>query len=303
MAKGCQVVGIDNFDPFYPKEVKQSNMSGFKAHPNFQFFAINLVDFEAVEDIFRRIESPDIVVHLAARAGVRPSIEDPQGYIDFNITATRNLLEIMRSQEIQKMAFASSSSVYGNMPEVPYHEQMDVSQPISPYAFTKKACELMNYTYHHLYNLDIVNLRFFTVYGPRQRPDLAIHKFTRLIDKDQPISMFGDGSTSRDYTYIEDIIQGVEKSMEYVWENRGVYETFNLGNNEPTVLKDLIAMLYEVNGKTPNVQQLPMQQGDVNRTYASIEKAKKMLGFQPYTHIREGLEKFTAWYRQQKSSV
>ncbi len=300
LAAHYKVVGIDNFDAFYPREVKEKNLSSFKTHHNFQFFEVDLADLPRLEQVFTQIVPPDIIVHLAAKAGVRPSIEAPQDYIEHNITATRNLLELMQRHHIKKMVFASSSSVYGNMREVPYHEEMDVSQPISPYAFTKKSCELLNYTYHHLYQLDIVNLRFFTVYGPRQRPDLAIHKFTELIHQNKPISMYGDGSTSRDYTFIEDIIQGVEKAMQFVWEGKNIYEIFNLGNNEPVLLRDLIRMIYEANGKKPNIKQLPMQQGDVDRTYASIEKANKMLGYQPYTSMKEGLQKFTEWYKVSK---
>lgn len=298
LAEGNRVIGIDNFDPFYPKEVKERNLKSVKEYSNFQFFEADLVDFNALEKLFSDIEKPDIVVHLAAKAGVRPSIEDPQGYIDNNISATRNVLELMRKQSVTKLVFASSSSVYGNMPEIPYHEEMDVSNPISPYAFTKKSCELLNHTYHHLYNIDIVNLRFFTVYGPRQRPDLAIHKFTRFVNEGKPITMYGDGSTSRDYTFIEDIIQGVEKSIDFVLNRANVFETMNLGNNEPVVLKDLIQMIYEVNGKEPTITRLPMQQGDVDRTFASIEKAKKLLGYQPYTSMKEGLQKFTEWYKE-----
>jgi nucleoside-diphosphate-sugar epimerase len=288
------VVGIDNFDPFYDISIKQSNLSEFKNHPNFQFIELDLADRDAF--LMHTPEGIDLIVHLAGKAGVRPSIEDPTGYIRSNITATQNVLDVMKSKNIKKLAFASSSSVYGNTKETPFSETMDVSNPISPYAATKKACELINHTYHHLHGLDIINMRFFTVFGPRQRPDLAIHKFTRLIRSGQEIQMFGDGSTARDYTFVEDTVNGISKVVEYLFHHENVYETVNLGNNKPVILHDMIQSIYNATGETPNIKQLPMQPGDVDITYADISKAKELLGYQPTYNFDDGIAKFVAWY-------
>jgi nucleoside-diphosphate-sugar epimerase len=241
------------------------------------------------------------VVHLAAKAGVRPSIENPQAYIENNIVATQNILQLCVNRSVKKIAFASSSSIYGNSSHIPFVEEGHEYEPISPYAFTKRSCELMNYTYHHLYDLDIINLRFFTVYGPRQRPDLAIHKFVKLISEGKTLPMFGDGSTSRDYTFVADTVQGVKGALDYLWENEGVFETVNLGNNQPVKLKDLIAAIGKAMDREVNVKQLPMQEGDVNRTYASIEKAARLFGYQPSTTLAEGLKKFVEWKQKQSA--
>jgi len=291
---GFQVTGIDNFDPFYAKSVKKDNLSGFILHPNFKFLEIDLTNRNA---LYKNISSGiDLVVHLAGKAGVRPSIEDPQGYISANIVATQNILDLMKDRGIRKMAFASSSSVYGNCKETPFHEGMDVSLPISPYAATKKTCELINHTYHYLHGLDIINMRFFTVFGPRQRPDLAIHKFTKLIREGKQISMFGDGSTARDYTYIEDTLAGIVSAIHYLLKHDKVFETINLGNNHPVLLRDMIAAIYKATGKNPNIKQLPMQPGDVDITYADITKAKQLLGYQPKFDFKEGVKRFVEWY-------
>ncbi len=294
---GHQVVGVDNFDPYYNRSLKEKNLSGFSNHPMFTFHELDLSNEVQVKE--KLSVKFDCIVHLAAKAGVRPSIENPQGYIDNNITATRILLDLMKDMGIKNMAFASSSSVYGNIPDTPWNEKIDVSEPISPYAFTKKACELMNHTYHHLYNLNIINLRFFTVFGPRQRPDLAINKFTRLLLNGESIPMYGDGSTSRDYTYIMDIVGGILKSIEYLLNNNKVFEIINLGNNKPTKLIDLINAIADVTGKPLKIEQLPMQPGDVNKTCADISKAQTLLGYQPLTSVKEGLKSFLEWYLDQ----
>lgn len=291
-----KVIGIDNFDPFYSREIKKRNLSEFQGHPNFRFIEADLADFDTLNTSLKD-ESIDTFVHLAGKAGVRPSIEDPQGYIRANITATQNILDVMKNKGIKKLAFASSSSVYGNTKEIPFHEGQDVSNPISPYAFTKKACELINYTYHALYGLDIINLRFFTVFGPRQRPDLAIHKFTRLILNGEEIPMFGDGSTSRDYTYYEDTVAGIRGAINFLNDNTGVYETINLGNNQPVKLSDMIAAIEKACGVKANIKQLPMQPGDVDITFASIEKAKSLLGYNPKYSFEEGVKNFVHWYK------
>ncbi len=293
---GHSVIGVDNFDPFYDRSIKEQNLSAFKDHPNFSFFEIDLADFSSLKGSLSS-SSIDLIIHLAGKAGVRPSIEDPQGYIRANIIATQNILDLMKEKGIQKMAFASSSSVYGNTKEIPFHEEQDVSNPISPYASTKKACELINYTYHSLYKLDIVNMRFFTVFGPRQRPDLAIHKFTRLILNGNEIPMFGDGSTSRDYTYYEDTVSGIVGAINYLFSNEGVYETVNLGNNQPVKLLEMISTIEKAAGVKANIKQLPMQPGDVDITFANIEKAKKLFGYNPKYSFEEGIKNFVEWYK------
>ncbi|GET33101.1 epimerase [Prolixibacter bellariivorans] len=293
--KGFRVIGIDNFDPFYSRVVKEQNLLNFIGHPYFSFVELDLADKDDLAT-FMSDKSPDVIVHLAGKAGVRPSIDDPAGYIRANITATQNILDIMKEKGIRKMAFASSSSVYGNCPETPFREDMDVSNPVSPYAFTKKSCELINYTYHHLYQLDILNMRFFTVFGPRQRPDLAIHKFTRLLRNNEPIPMFGDGGTARDYTFVADTVAGIESAIDYLLEHENVYETVNLGNNQPVLLRDMIQTIAEEAGVEPVINQLPMQDGDVNITYADIFRANQLLGYQPKTSFREGIKQFLAWY-------
>ncbi len=297
LAEGNRVIGIDNFDPFYDRQIKERNLSASINHQNFRFIEVDLSDFAELSSTLNE-KSIDTIVHLAGKAGVRPSIEDPQGYIRANITATQNILDVMKEKGIKKLAFASSSSVYGNTKETPFNEGQDVSNPISPYAFTKKACELINYTYHSLYDLDIINLRFFTVFGPRQRPDLAIHKFTRLILNSEEIPMFGDGSTSRDYTYYEDTVAGIRGAINYLKNNEKVYEIINLGNNQPVKLSDMIAAIEKACGVKANIKQLPMQAGDVDITYANIEKAKTLLDYNPQYSFEEGVKNFVDWYRQ-----
>lgn len=289
------LIGLDNFDPFYSRSIKENNITDLLKRNNFTFTEADLTNLNSCIPHFK---NADLVIHLAGKAGVRPSILEPQLYIDHNITATKNVLEAMRLNNVHKMLFASSSSIYGNNPQVPWSESLNVDNPISPYAFSKKACELLNYTYHHLYQLDILNLRFFTVFGPRQRPDLAIHKFVRLIENGEQITMFGDGQTSRDYTFVSDTCNGILSAMNYLLETDGVYNTINLGNNHPVQLRHLIQMLGEATGTTPDIQQLPMQPGDVNTTYADITKAQKLIGYRPKVKMEEGLQAFVNWYRQ-----
>jgi len=289
------IIGIDNFDPFYPKEIKESNLHHLLGNSYFTFIETDLAD---IQNCINHINQAEVVIHLAGKAGVRPSIEHPDLYIDNNITATKNVLEAMRKNSITKMLFASSSSVYGNNPKTPWSESLNVDNPISPYAFSKKSCELLNHTYHHLYNLDILNLRFFTVFGPRQRPDLAIHKFVKLIENNQEITMYGDGNTSRDYTYVKDTCGGIIKALEYITDNENVFDTLNLGHHHPVKLKDLITMIGDATGITPKIKQLPMQPGDVDITYADISKAQNLLGYCPKTEMKDGLSEFVKWYRQ-----
>ncbi|MCB0538255.1 MAG: GDP-mannose 4,6-dehydratase [Bacteroidetes bacterium] len=296
LEKNFNVIGIDNFDNFYDRNVKEKNLQNFLRHKNFNFFELDITE---KEKLFISIPAKvDLIIHLAAKAGVLPSLKNPQEYIDTNIKGTNNLLELAVEKNIKKFIFASSSSVYGNNNKIPFNEEDATDYPISPYAFTKKSCELMNYNYHNIYDINIINFRFFTVYGPKQRPDLAIHKFFKLIYEDKPIQMYGNGDTARDYTYIDDTVNGILGAIGYIANNNKIYETINLGNNSPIKLNELIAAIYKTTGKPINVQKKPMQPGDVNVTYASIDKAKKILNYNPSTNLKDGLKKFQKWYLQ-----
>jgi len=297
LKEGHRVTGVDNFDPFYPKKTKQKNLAHCLSNNKFRFLEL---DIRNVEELNAIEGNWDILIHIAAKAGVLPSVKNPLEYISVNINGTINLLEFIRHRGIKKYLFASSSSIYGNNKEVPFQEEHKVEEPISPYAFTKRSCELMNYTYHKLYDIDNLNLRLFTIYGPRQRPDLSIHKFIQLIDNNQSIQMYGDGSTARDYTHINDVVNGFVLAMNYLFDHKGVYEIVNIGNRNPVKLRELIAMLYELSGKTENIQQLPSQAGDVEITYANIEKAENLLGYSPKMPFKEGLKSFVEWYRENK---
>jgi UDP-glucuronate 4-epimerase len=298
LASGYQVTGIDNFDLFYDRKIKENNLSNCLSHPGFQFHESDLTDPKQFKKLSAEI---DVVIHVAAKAGVLPSIKNPMAYISNNIIGTQNLLEWMRAHEIKKMLFASSSSIYGNNKKIPFVESDIVDNPISPYASTKKSCELLNHTYHYLFGFDIINLRFFTVYGPRQRPDLAIHKFVKLISQNQPVPMYGDGKSARDYTYVADTIQGITGALNYLQKNSGVFEIVNLGNHHPVTLSELVHTIYDLMGETPDITHLPMQPGDVDITFAGITKAKKMFGYSPETKLRDGLLKFINWYQSLKA--
>ena len=251
---------------------------------------------EILEEVFQK-NKIDMVVHLAAMAGVRPSIEKPLLYEKVNVKGTMNILELMNKYNIKKFVCASSSSVYGNNEKVPFSEKDNVDRAISPYAATKKSCEVIGHSYHHLHKTDMIMLRFFTVYGPRQRPDLAIHKFTKAIIEEKEIPFYGDGTTQRDYTYIDDIIDGVLKSIIYLEKNENIYEIINLGESETISLKRMVETLEEEIGKKAVLKMLPMQPGDVNRTFADISKAKELIGYNPKTKFEEGIQKFINWYR------
>ena len=292
------VTGIDNFDNFYEPEIKKRNLKICLSNKNFTFHEVDIRDTDSLFSVDSEI---DVVIHIAAKAGVLPSINDPEGYIATNISGTNNILKFMKERSVRKMVFASSSSVYGNSKEIPFNESQQMDKMISPYAFTKRSCELQNYVYHHLYGFDILNLRFFTVYGPRQRPDLAIHKFVKLIDNNQPVTMYGDGTTARDYTYVEDTVEGIFNSLQYLIEHDNVFDTVNLGNNHPVTLKELIDTLYQLMDKEPNIKKLPMQPGDVDVTYADITKAKTMFNYQPKKDFKEGLMDFINWYNAEKN--
>jgi len=297
LREGHDVIGIDNFDPFYGRDIKEKNLSHYKNHSNFQFIEGDLKDVKTFNNISKNI---DIIIHLAAKAGVLPSLKDPIAYLNDNVIATQNLLNLCKERNIKKFVFASSSSIYGNNKTIPFNETDNVDRPISPYAASKKACELITHTAHHLYNLDVINLRFFTVFGPRQRPDLAIHKFIKLIDLGKEITMYGDGSTARDYTFVNDTVQGIVNACDYIKNHNNLYEIVNLGNNTPVKLSDLIATIEKVMNKKANIIRQPMQPGDVDITFANIEKAKKLFHYAPSTSLEEGVASFVKWYHEQK---
>lgn len=297
LKEGNKIIVIDNFCDFYNPEIKEENIQEALKSSNYKLYRGDIRDICLLNQIFEE-NTIDGVVHLAAMAGVRPSIENPILYQDVNCMGTQNILEVMQKHQVNNLVMASSSSVYGNCKEVPFKENYIVDYAISPYAATKKANEVMTHVYHSLYKMNIIMLRFFTVYGPRQRPDLAINKFTRLMLENKSIPMFGDGTTSRDYTYIDDIVAGIKKAIQYVENHDNVYEIINLGNSSPISLKQMIEIIGKVLEVTPNIEQLPMQKGDVEKTYACIEKAKELLGYEPETSFEEGIKKFVKWYKK-----
>lgn len=297
LEKNNRVVVIDNFCDFYDPQIKENNIKNALKNDNYKLYRGDIRNKELLNKIFSENDI-EVVVHLAAMAGVRPSIENPVLYQEVNCLGTQNILECMKEKRIMNLVMASSSSVYGNSKTVPFKESDIVDFAISPYAATKKANEVMTHVYHKLYNMNVIMLRFFTVYGPRQRPDLAINKFTRLMLEGKKIPMFGDGSTSRDYTYIGDIVDGIERSVNYCLNNSNVYEILNLGNSSPVSLKEMINIIGKCLNVVPDIEELPMQPGDVDRTFACIDKAKDMIGYNPQTPFEEGIKKFVKWYRR-----
>jgi UDP-glucuronate 4-epimerase len=298
---GWKVVGVDNFDDFYDPQTKRRNIAGCLKNKNFQLVEADIRDRNAMDKAVGN--GVEIIIHLAARAGVRPSIAQPMLYADVNINGTMVLLEAAKKHKVSKFIFGSSSSVYGNNKKVPFSEDDNVDFPISPYAATKKAGELICYTYHHLYGICVTCLRFFTVYGPRQRPDLAIHKFARLIEQGKPIPIYGDGSMMRDFTYIDDIIDGTVAAITHLTNDElrttlHAFNIYNLGNANPISVNDLVAKLEKSLGKKAVREYLPPQPGDVERTYADITKAARDLGYKPKTTIEEGLARFVEWLRR-----
>jgi UDP-glucuronate 4-epimerase len=298
LSRGLRVVAVDSFDPFYPESVKRQNIRDLVPQPGFRLIE---ADIRATDALLRALEEedrvPDAIVHLAARAGVRPSIEDPVLYSQVNVEGTTSVLELARRLGVAHVIFGSSSSVYGDSAPVPFSEEDVAASPISPYAATKRAGELLCHTYHHLHRLSVVCLRFFTVYGPRQRPDLAIHKFTRLISRGEPVPMFGDGSTERDYTFVDDIIDGVEGALEYCAAAEPVFEIVNLGESRTTSLSRLIELIGTELGVRPEIQQLPWQPGDVQRTFANVSRARRLWGYAPRVPVEEGIPRFVQWFR------
>ncbi len=291
---GARVIGVDNFDPFYDPAHKRRNLRTARAHEAFSLIEADCADLEGVEAGLGN-ETVDVIVHLAAKAGVRPSIEAPLDYAHANLVATQAMLELARRRDVGRFIFGGSSSVYGNNPKVPFSEDDPVEHPISPYAATKRSGELLCHTYHHLYGMGILSLRFFTVYGPRQRPDLAIRKFGTLMLRGEPIPMFGDGSTERDYTWVDDILDGVVRGIDRTAEHPGEFEIINLGGNRTTSLSRLIQLIGDALGIEPEIRQLPMQPGDVRRTYADVDKAGRLLGYAPAVAIEEGIPRFAEW--------
>ena len=295
LASGNEVVCLDNLDTFYSPEIKKENIKAASGNKNYSLIEGDIRDIATLKKCFSQ-NKINVVVHLAARAGVRPSIQQPELYYDVNVTGTLRLLEAMLLSGVKKLVFGSSSSVYGNNPKVPFSESDPVDNPISPYAATKKAGELLCHTYHHLHGFDVFCLRFFTAYGPRQRPEMAIHKFAKNIMDGEPITMFGDGSTMRDYTFVDDIVQGIVASTQNV---KG-YEIINLGDSKTISLKNLIVLLEEKLGRKAIVKQMPEQPGDVKLTNADITKAIRMIGYNPNTSIENGLGLFVEWFLRER---
>lgn len=301
LRRGYRVLIVDNLDHFYEPSQKRGNLEEISRVGHADLEELDIAEYDPMRDLVRS-SRPAAIIHLAARAGVRPSIEQPRFYERTNVQGTLNLLECSREFQVKRFVFGSSSSVYGATSRVPFSEDQVECRPISPYAASKLACELYCYTYAHLFSIECVCLRLFTVYGPRQRPDLAIRKFTVLLESGKPLPVFGDGSTGRDYTFVADIVSGIQNALE--WKGIGNYaipfEVFNLGNSHPVKLNDLIAALESATGHKAAIERLPDQPGDVPLTWASIGKATQLLGYQPRTSLPEGLRRFVTWFRERQ---
>lgn len=289
------VTVVDDFNDFYSPQIKRQNVQAHREHRNYQLLEADIRNRPALESIFSQTQF-DTVVHLAARAGVRPSLSQPQLYVETNINGTMNLLELARENSVGQFVFGSSSSVYGVNEKLPFSEDDPIFNPISPYAATKAAGELLCHTYAHLYGLRCVCLRFFTVYGARQRPDLAIHKFARLMSQGKPIPVFGDGTTRRDYTFIDDIIAGVRAGIDYA---ESPYEVINLGESRTVELREVISLLERELDQKAIIDSQPLQAGDVPQTFADISKARRLLGYNPQTPIEDGIKRFVEWFRRE----
>ena len=297
LARGDRVCGLDNFDPFYDRRIKERNLSPLSGDPSFSFLEGDIRDASALAR-WGEGTPPDALIHLAAKAGVRPSVADPVGYADVNVNGTIRMLEWARERRVPKILFASSSSVYGGNTKVPFSEDDFVDHPVSPYAATKKGGELLCHTYCHLYGMNVAALRFFTVYGPRQRPEMAIHKFTRRILDGKEIDLYGDGSSRRDYTYIEDVVSGVLGAL----TAPPGYRVYNLGESATISLSDLVALIEKACGKAAVRSFMPPQPGDVQLTYADISRAREEIGYDPRTPIGRGVALFVEWYRGQAAA-
>lgn len=297
LARGDHVIGVDNFDPFYSPEEKRRNLTHARATGRFELAEADIADQAALRRVMRG-RPLDAVIHLAAKAGVRPSIADPAAYVRANVVGTQHLLSEAAACGVRRIVFASSSSVYGNASPVPFREDEAAASPISPYAATKRAGELLCHTHQHLYGGSLLCLRFFTVYGPRQRPDLAIRKFATLMSGGKPIQLFGTGSTERDYTWIDDIVDGVLAALDRSARVPDEFEIVNLGGGATTSLSRLVVLLGSALDIAPIVEHLPPQPGDVERTWADLSKARRLLGYEPRTPIKEGIVKFAAWFKE-----
>lgn len=300
LRRGAHVHIVDNLDSFYPSHWKEANLEDIRRVGAYEFYPLDICEREPLREVMALVR-PDAVIHLAARAGVRPSIEQPCLYERVNIAGTLNLLELCRQFQVKKFIFGSSSSVYGATSRAPFSEDQAELHPISPYAATKLAGEMLGYTYAHLYGLAVICLRFFTVYGPRQRPDLAIRKFTELIEAGKPVPIFGDGSSARDFTYVKDIVAGVLAAVDYGLQaacGGTPFEVFNLGNSHPVKLIALVELLERVTGRTAIRDWRPAEPGDVPLTWANVSKASHLLGYEPRTPLEEGVISFVNWYRK-----
>ena len=294
LAEGHEVIVVDNFSDYYDVKLKWQNVAANMNNPHYKLYVTDIENKAALRKVFEE-NNIDCVVHFAGRAGVRPSIEMPEEYVKANILGAVHVFELMKDFGVKKIVFASSSSVYGNCKAEKFSEDLNVREPISQYAASKSADEQFAYTYSKLYGINVVCLRFFTVYGPRQRPDLAIRKFIELIEQDKPIQMYGDGSSMRDYTYVDDIVAGVRAAMDY---DKTAYEIINIGGGSPVTLRQMIATIEKVLGKKAKIEQLPMQKGDVDKTVSDISKAARLLGYAPQTSFEEGIQKFVKWRKQ-----
>jgi UDP-glucuronate 4-epimerase len=295
-ARGDDVIGFDNFDAFYPRALKERNLAPLHAGPRFSFVEGDIRDEAALERVFAE-RHPEVVVHLAALAGVRPSLAEPARYADVNITGTQRVIDAARAHGARRLVFGSSSSVYGRDSKPPFKESDPCLAPMSPYAASKRAAELLLQTAHQLYGIDIACLRFFTVFGPRQRPDLAIHKFTRLIATAQPIQLFGDGTSSRDYTFIDDITDGIAAAIDQASGAAPGYRIYNLGGSHPTTLLRLVELVSQALGMKPTIEYLPEQPGDMTNTLADVTLAARALGYAPKVSVEMGIRRFADWWR------
>ncbi len=299
LIKENEIIVIDNFDEYYSSKLKENNIKDNLNNMNYKLEKVDIRNKLEVEKVFRE-NKIDVVVHLAGIGGVRNSIENPIKYQEVNCIGTQNILDSMKKYDVRNIIFASSSSVYGNCNKVPFKESYECNRPISPYAATKKMCELMLYVYHNLYGFNVIANRFFTVYGKRMRPDLAICKFTRNILEDKEIPFYGDGTTYRDYTYIEDILDGIKRGIKYLETNKNVYEIINLGSGHPINLIKMVETLEKSLNKKAKINKMPMQSGDVQATYADISKAKEILGYEQKYSFEQGIEKFVKWFIKER---
>lgn len=295
LEEGENVICIDNFDPFYDRSIKENNIAEHRKYKNYRLVEEDIRNFDALRE--KITKDIDVIIHLAAKAGVRPSVEDPVGFQEVNVMGTQNMLEFAKDRDVKQFVFASSSSVYGTNENVPWSEDDHVLKPISPYASTKVSGELMGHVYSELYDMRFLALRFFTVYGPRQRPDLAIHKFLRLMSNGEQITLYGDGSSRRDYTYIDDIIDGVMPAIDY---KDSMYEIINLGNNRTVQLLELVEAIEKASGIEADKTHAPEVPGDVEQTWADVSKAKELLGYNPDFDLDKGLTNFVKWYQRSK---